>query len=142
MTWIWFALAGALLAAELVTLTIVLSAIAVAAVVAGIVAALDGPLLVQALAFAVSGTGLTLAALPYARKVRALPGTATGIQAMRGKQAVVIAEVRLGQGRAKIGGETWSARPLDPTREFPEGRTVVVAEVEGATLVVYDPEDL
>ncbi len=43
-------------------------------------------------------------------------------------------------GRVKVGGESWAARPLDPSRTIPAGTCVAVAKVDGASLVVYEQE--
>ncbi len=44
---------------------------------------------------------------------------------------------RLG-GRVKIGGEVWSARTLDEHQVIEPGARVEVAQIEGATAVVYE----
>ena len=41
-------------------------------------------------------------------------------------------------GRVKIGGEVWSARALDEHAVIEPGARVQVAEIEGATALVYE----
>ena len=40
-------------------------------------------------------------------------------------------------GRVKIGGEIWSARALDGDQVLEPGMNVQVAEIQGATALVY-----
>lgn len=142
MAIVWFVLAGGLVVAELMTLTVVLSAIAVAAAIAGVVALLDGPVVLQLVVFAAAAPGLAFAAHPLAKRLKSAPGPATGVAALLGRPAVVTDVVTEAGGRVQLGGESWAARPLDPTRTYISGTSVVVAEVNGATVVVYDSEDL
>jgi membrane protein implicated in regulation of membrane protease activity len=64
----------------------------------------------------------------------------TGIAALAGRPATVTTAVDRTGGRVKLGGESWAARALDPTVALPIGAVVHVAEVDGATLVVYQSE--
>ena len=41
-------------------------------------------------------------------------------------------------GRVKIGGEVWSARAFDSAQVLEPGSRVQVAEIEGATALVYE----
>ncbi|MGB8651790.1 MAG: NfeD family protein [Mycobacteriales bacterium] len=138
---VWLVVAGALLVAELLTLTLVLGLLSGAAAVTAVVALLGAPLAGQVAAFAVSGAALLLLVRPLARRHRAGPAITTGAAALTGRTALVLVEVTDHTGRVKVGGESWSARPLVPGTTVPVGATVAVATVEGATLVVY-PEEI
>ena len=41
-------------------------------------------------------------------------------------------------GRVKIGGEVWSARAYDEDQVLEPGARVEVAEIDGATALVYE----
>ena len=51
---------------------------------------------------------------------------------------VVVERVDGNGGRVKIGGEVWSARALDEHSVIEPGARVQVAEIEGATALVYE----
>ena len=58
-------------------------------------------------------------------------------EALTGKQALVLEEVAEHAGQIKLGGEVWTARPLDTHRGVPAGTTVTVMQIDGATAVVW-----
>ena len=62
----------------------------------------------------------------------------TGTAALVGARAVVLERVDGDGGRVKIGGEVWSARTLDEHSVIEPGAHVQVAEIEGATALVYE----
>ncbi len=64
------------------------------------------------------------------------PDLRTGIEALKGRQAVVVERVDGRDGRVKLGGEIWSARSYDTSLVFEAGQEVDVVEIEGATAVV------
>lgn len=142
MPWIaWLLIAAALTAAEFVTLTLAFGLLAAAAVVAAVVAGLGGPLLLQILAFAVTGAVGLLVIRPIAhRHMSNPPLVRDGSEALIGRQAVVVEEVTAARGLVKLAGEVWSARALDESQVIPVGATVDVMEIEGATAVVYPRE--
>ncbi|MBC8092032.1 MAG: NfeD family protein [Pseudonocardia sp.] len=57
-------------------------------------------------------------------------------RALEGREGVVVARVDGDGGRVKIGGELWSARPVDADDVIDEGAVVLVVEIKGATAVV------
>ena len=142
MTWIaWVIAAAALGVAEYFTLTLAFGLLAAAALVAAIVAGVGGSLLVQVLAFAITGAGGLLIVRPIARRQMAHPALVReGSYALVGKKAVVIEEVTGTQGLIKPSGEVWSARALDEDHVIPAGTLVDVMEIEGATAIVYPRE--
>ena len=144
MPWIaWLIAAAALGVAEFFTLTLAFGLLAAAAVVAAVVAGLDGPLLVQVLAFAVTAATGLLIVRPIARRQMTHPPVVReGSDALIGKKAVVMEEVTAVRGLIKLSGEEWSARAFDEYQVIPVGALVDVMEIEGAMAIVYPREPL
>jgi len=142
MQWIaWLTAAAALGVAEFFTLTLAFGLLAAAAVVAAVVAGLGGPLLVQVLAFAITGaTGLLIVRPIARRQMTHSPVVREGSDALIGKKAVVMEEVTAVRGLIKLSGEEWSARAFDEYQVIPVGALVDVMEIEGATAIVYPRE--
>jgi membrane protein implicated in regulation of membrane protease activity len=115
-----------------------LGPIAAAAVVAAVAAAVGGPVWLQVAVFGV-GSFASLALLrPLARKHLSMPhAIRTGAAALEGARAIVLQRVDSRGGRVKIGGEEWSARSYVPDEEFDVGAEVEVAQIQGATALVY-----
>jgi membrane protein implicated in regulation of membrane protease activity len=61
----------------------------------------------------------------------------TGAAALEGAKAIVLQRVDGRGGRVKIGGEEWSARSYVADEEFDVGAEVEVAQIQGATALVY-----
>jgi membrane protein implicated in regulation of membrane protease activity len=142
MAWIaWLIVAAALGVAEFFTLTLAFGLLAAAALVAAVVAGVGGSVLVQVLAFAVTGAMGLLIVRPIARRQMSHPPLVReGSYALVGKKAVVVEEVSGTQGLIKLSGEVWSARALDEDQVIPAGALVDVMEIEGATAIVYPRE--
>jgi membrane protein implicated in regulation of membrane protease activity len=142
MAWIaWLIAAAALAVAESFTLTLAFGLLAAAALVAAVVAGLGGPLLVQVLAFAITGAVGLLVVRPIARRqMTRTPLVREGSYALIGKPAVVVEEVSGTHGLIKLSGEVWSARALDEDQVIAAGTLVDVMEIEGATAIVYPRE--
>jgi membrane protein implicated in regulation of membrane protease activity len=116
-----------------------LGPLAVAAVVSAIVAAIGAGIAIQAIVFA----GASLASLavlrPLARAhLHMPPALRTGTAALVGARAVVVQRVDENGGRIRLGGEEWSARAYVPEQVFEPGTHVEVAEIQGATALVYE----
>jgi membrane protein implicated in regulation of membrane protease activity len=133
--------AGVLMLAELFTLTFVLGLFSVAALVAGIAALLGVPVVGELAVFAGASGLLWWLVKPLERAHRRQPALATGTAALTGRKGLVTETVTAHSGRVKLGGESWAARPLNPGLELPAGTHVSVAQVDGATLVVF-PEEI
>ncbi|CAM5686569.1 Membrane protein implicated in regulation of membrane protease activity OS=Streptomyces griseomycini OX=66895 GN=FHS37_000006 PE=4 SV=1 [Streptomyces griseomycini] len=58
------------------------------------------------------------------------------MDALKGRQAVVLERVDGSGGRIKLAGEVWSARALDAGRTYEAGQEVDVVDIEGATAIV------
>jgi membrane protein implicated in regulation of membrane protease activity len=142
MAWIaWLIAAAALGVAEFFTLTLAFGLLAAAALVAAVVAGVGGSVLVQVLAFAVTGAVGLLIVRPIARRqISHPPLVREGSYALVGKKAVVVEEVSGTRGLIKLSGEVWSARALDEDQVIPAGALVDVMEIEGATAIVYPRE--
>ena len=116
-----------------------LGPLAVAAVASAIVAAIGAGIAVQVVVFA----GASLASLavlrPLARAhLRMPPSLRTGTAALVGARAIVVQRVDENGGRIRLGGEEWSARAYVPEQVFEPGAHVEVAEIQGATALVYE----
>jgi len=63
-----------------------------------------------------------------------------GVQGMIGETAIVTRAIGGPHhpGRILARGEEWIAVPLDPSAAIAEGATVVIADVDGGQLVVYE----
>jgi membrane protein implicated in regulation of membrane protease activity len=107
------------------------------AVAAAITAALGGGVVVQVLVFVAVSVALIAVVRPIARRHRSQnPQFASGVDALRGRTAVVLERVDGSGGRIKLAGEIWSARTLDGDISFEPGRQVDVVEIDGASAVV------
>lgn len=110
---------------------------AVGAVAGALTAGLGGGVVLQVLVFVAVSVALLAVVRPIAARHRAqMPQLATGIDALKGKQAVVLERVDGSGGRVKLGGEVWSARALDTGRTYEAGQEVDVVDIEGATAIV------
>jgi membrane protein implicated in regulation of membrane protease activity len=138
---IWLVAAGALLLAELFTLTFVLGLLSTAALAAAVAAAVGAPVAAEVGVFAVTSGALFVVVRPLERRHRRVPALATGTAALAGRTAIVTEAVGDHSGRVRLGGESWPARPLAFGATLPVDSAVVVAKVDGSTLVVY-PEEL
>jgi membrane protein implicated in regulation of membrane protease activity len=116
-----------------------LGPLAIAAVVSAAAAAIGAGIAIQVIVFA----GASLASLavlrPLARAHLRMPPTLrTGTAALVGARAVVVQRVDDNGGRIRLGGEEWSARAYVPDEVFEAGTSVEVAEIKGATALVYE----
>jgi membrane protein implicated in regulation of membrane protease activity len=137
---VWLVVAVLLAVGEIFTPGLFyLGPLAVAAVAAAVAAWIGGGWVVQLLVF-VAGSAASLGVLrPIARRHIRMPSALrTGTAALMGQKAVVLERVDASGGRVKIGGEVWSARAFDERQVLEPGTKVQVAEIEGATALVYE----
>ncbi|THA56499.1 NfeD family protein [Streptomyces sp. A0958] len=137
--WVWWLIGAVGLGIPLVlTAMPEFGMFAVGAVAAAVVAALGGGIVAQVLVFVIVSVALTAVVRAIAGRQRAdrAPQHATGIDALKGRQAVVLERVDGGGGRIKLAGEIWSARALDAGISFEPGQQVDVVDIDGATAVV------
>jgi membrane protein implicated in regulation of membrane protease activity len=142
-SWVlWLIVAAALGTAELMTATLDLLLLAVAALAAAGAGGIGLGIGVQVLAFAVTAAAMITLVRPVARRhLTGHPGLRTGVAALIGREAVVLAPCDRDAGRVRIGGEEWSARSYDPHLLIPAGTRVDVFAIEGATALVHPQED-
>jgi len=136
--WVWWLIGAAGLGIGLViTAMPELGMLAVGAVAAAVVAGLGGDAVMQVAVFAVVSVALIAVVRPIAARHRSQrPQLATGVEALKGKQAVVLERVDGSGGRIKLAGEVWSARALNSELAYEVGQEVDVVDIEGATAIV------
>ncbi|MEU5085600.1 NfeD family protein [Streptomyces sp. NPDC021356] len=136
--WVWWLVGAAALGIPLVVTAMPeFGMLAVGAVAGAIVAGLGFGTVVQVVVFLAVSVALIAVVRPIAaRHSRQSPRLATGIDALKGRQAVVLERVDGSGGRIKLAGEIWSARALDTDRVYEPGAEVDVVDIEGATAVV------
>ncbi|MET7703834.1 NfeD family protein [Streptomyces sp. NPDC005485] len=136
--WVWWLIGAAGLGIALVVTTMPeLGMLAVGAVAATVVARLGGGAVPQVLVFAAVSVALIAVVRPIASRHRnQRPQLATGIEALKGMQAVVLERVDHEGGRIKLAGEVWSARTLGAEQAYEVGQEVDVVDIEGATAIV------
>ncbi|MET8570984.1 NfeD family protein [Streptomyces sp. NPDC004783] len=136
--WVWWLVAAAALGIPLVVTAMPeFGMLAVGGVAAAAASGLGAGLVVQVLVFVLVSVALIAVVRPVAARHRSQrPQLATGVDALKGRQAVVLERVDGNGGRIKLAGEVWSARALDTGRAYEVGQEVDVVDIEGATAVV------
>jgi membrane protein implicated in regulation of membrane protease activity len=137
LSWLIFALA--LAGAELVTGDMFLVMLGGGAVAAAVTAWLtDWPILGDGAVFLVVSVLLVVLVRPALRQ-RLTParGLPTGIEALKGKSAVVLDQVARDAGQVKLDGQIWTARPYNDGDIYEPGDSVTVMHIDGATAVVF-----
>ncbi|MGW2697846.1 NfeD family protein [Streptomyces sp. NPDC001296] len=136
--WVWWLIGAAGLGIGLViTAMPELGMLAAGAVAAAAVGAVGGDAVLQVVVFAVVSVALIAVVRPIAARHRAQrPQLATGIDALKGRHALVLERVDGNGGRIKLAGEVWSARSLDAELAFEVGQEVDVVDIDGATAIV------
>jgi membrane protein implicated in regulation of membrane protease activity len=138
--WALWAIAAVLLAVgEILTPGLFfLGPVALAAVVAAVVAAVGAGAAVQLIVFVLGVLGSLAFLRPIARAHIRMPAMLrTGTAALVGSRAMVLQRVDSNGGRVRIGGEEWSALPYVDGQVLEPGTQVEVAEIKGATALVY-----
>ena len=66
----------------------------------------------------------------------------TNLELIKGEHGLVIEEIDglTGVGRVRVKGQEWAARPAGENRVIPEGREVVVVEIQGVKVLVEEEE--
>ncbi|PRH77501.1 hypothetical protein C6N75_19970 [Streptomyces solincola] len=136
--WVWWLIGAVGLGIPLVlTAMPEFGMFSLGAIAGAVTAALGFGVVAQVLVFVVVSVALIAVVRPIAARHRdARPQHATGVDALRGRQAVVLERVDGDGGRIKLAGEIWSARALDADAVYEPGQKVDVAEIDGATAVV------
>jgi membrane protein implicated in regulation of membrane protease activity len=137
----WFGAAALLAVTELLSMDFVLLMVALGLAGGGVADLLGAPLALQVLVAVIVAMGTLVFVRPsVVRRLHHGPEITTGHAALVGRSAVVTSEITAHGGLVKLAGETWTARPFDDSMVIPEGSTVDVFEIKGATAVVYPVE--
>jgi len=131
--WIWFAIFGALLVAEMLTVHLLFASLALAALAAGLASLLGVSPAIQGFAFAVAGAISLLFLRPIALRHLKRQGSdsATNVDALVGQRAYTTTPVGPTSGQIKLSGEIWSA--ITESEEIASGERVTVISIDGAT---------
>ena len=136
---IWLVFALGLAGAEALTgdmFLLMLSGGALAA--AGSSWLLDLPLWADGAVFLVVSVLLLAVVRPaLRRKLTAGEGLPEPVKALEGKPALVLGRVSQHDGRVKLDGEVWTARPYNAEDVYEPGDQVTVMHIDGATAVVW-----
>ncbi|BBZ14032.1 NfeD family protein [Mycobacterium branderi] len=71
------------------------------------------------------------------RRLTPAVGARTGVEALEGKNALVLDRVARDEGQVKLDGQIWTARPLNDVDVYEPGELVTVVHIDGATAVVW-----
>ncbi|WP_054813015.1 NfeD family protein [Nocardia arizonensis] len=136
---VWLVAGALLAAAEMLTGDLTLLMLGTAALgTAGVSAAAGTSLVTDAVVFGVISAVLLIGVRPaLRRRFGTPPPTLTNVDALPGKSALVLEEVTEHAGRVKLGGEVWTARPMNIDEIYEPGTTVYVMKIDGATAVVW-----
>ncbi|CAL9403175.1 hypothetical protein SUDANB120_01500 [Streptomyces sp. enrichment culture] len=136
--WVWWLIGAVGLGIPLVlTAMPEFGMFAVGALAASATAALGGGIVAQVLVFVIVSVALTAVVRSIANRSRhQRPQHRSGIDALKGRTAVVVERVDGSGGRVKLAGEIWSARALDADAAYEPGSQVDVVDIDGATAVV------
>jgi membrane protein implicated in regulation of membrane protease activity len=99
---------------------------------------LNPPIWVDGAVFLVVSVLLLVLVRPVLRR-RLTPakGLPTGVEALEGKNALVLDRVARDEGQVKLDGQVWTARPMNEGDVFEPGDQVTVLHIDGATAVVW-----
>jgi membrane protein implicated in regulation of membrane protease activity len=135
----WIVVAAAFGIGEMLTGGFYLLPFAVGAL-GGVIAGLAGAgTAIQIVLFLVASMAASGIVRPIARRhVTMPPQIRTGTAALIGTRALVIDRVAAHEGRVRIGGEVWTARPYLDGEVLEPGQHVHVVEIRGATALVAE----
>lgn len=137
MEWLWWIGAALVLALiEILSLDFVFVMFAGGALAGAAANAAGAPLWVQIVVFAVVSIFLLFVLRPVLVRRVHPAHTETNTAAHVGRTGAVLQDVTTTSGRIKLVGEVWSARSVEGAPVLPEGSTVRVVRIDGATAVV------
>lgn len=134
--WVWLALAGGFLIAEILTMSLIFLSFSIAAIVGAAAAALWGDSPAQWIGFSLAAL-LTLSIFrPLMRKYlfRRSSDSKTGVDALIHLDATSLTEITTSSGFIRLRDETWSARC--EVGSIPESALVTVTRIDGAVAMV------
>jgi membrane protein implicated in regulation of membrane protease activity len=134
---LWIILAIVFLAVEFGTVALISLWFVGGSVAALAVCLLGGPLRLQVLVFGLVSLALLLLVRPFLKKYIDPKKVRTNVDAMRGRQAVLLETVDnlAATGSLELSGVVWTARSADGS-VIPAGTVVTVQGVEGVKLLV------
>lgn len=134
---LWIILAIVFLAVEFGTVALISLWFVGGSVAALAVCLLGGPLWLQVLIFGLISLALLLLVRPFLKKYIDPKKVRTNVDAMRGRQAVLLETVDnlAATGSLELSGVVWTARSADGS-VIPAGTVVTVQGVEGVKLLV------
>ncbi|MGH3366406.1 MAG: NfeD family protein [Nocardioidaceae bacterium] len=134
----WFGAAALLAVAELLSMDFVLLMVALGLAGGGVAGLIGASLAVQILVAVAVAMGTLIFVRPsVVRRLHSGTEITTGHAALVGRTAVVTEQITAHGGLVRLAGEIWTARPFDASLVIPEGATVDVFEIDGATAVVF-----
>lgn len=140
MTWlvIWLVIMVILVIIEFCGLSLLTIWFAIAALISGILAALNVPLWIQWIVFAVVSFLLFAFVRPQCKKIFDRKRRDDEVYALVGKRGIVISEIDnlRGIGQVNVMGREWSAMSREKDVIFPRGTVVDVVGVRGHKLVI------
>lgn len=141
---IWLSIAMVLGVLELFSLDLVLLMLAAGALAGMGVSLVPGSeLWMQVLAAVATSVAMLAVVRPtFVKRLHGGPDLKQGFEALVGEEGFTVAEITAHDGRIKVGGEIWTARPYDETAVIPVGAKVRVYEIRGATAYVDEVPQL
>lgn len=99
---------------------------------------IDWPVWADGLVFLIVSVLLLAVVRPtLRRRLTPAKGPVMGVQALEGKNALVLDRVAHDAGQVKLDGQVWTARPLNEGDVYEPGQSVTVVHIDGATAVVF-----
>ena len=134
--WIWLALAGGFLIAEILTMSLIFLSFSIAAIVGAAAAALWADSPAQWIVFSIAALLTLFIFRPLMRKYlfRRSSDSKTGVDALIHLDATSLSEITTSSGFIRLRDETWSARC--EVGSIPESVVVSVIRIDGAVAMV------
>lgn len=141
--YVWVIAFIVLAAIEIVTFQLVTVWFAIGAIAAFIASLLHGSLEVQLVVFLIVSFLLLLLVRPIAGRCLRTQPTKTNVDSLIGETATVTARIhnQEGFGKAKLGGQEWTAAASKDEDVFEPGTKVRVAAIRGVKLIVKKTEE-
>ncbi len=140
MQWlyIWIGVLVICVILEAATMQLTCIWFAIGALCAWIVSIIKGPVWLQVAVFILVSAVTVILTRPLALKYLKPKMQKTNVDAVPGKEGIVVADVRPleGIGQIKVEGMVWSAKPENETDQFNVGDRVKVVRIEGVKAVI------
>jgi len=135
----WLGLSILLTICEMASLDLILEMFAVGALAGMLTSFATDSVVVQVLVFVAVSVGMLFVVRPsVVKRLHRGPDLVLGPAALIGKQVVTTQRLSASSpGQIKIDGSYWTALPYDETLVIPEGSTVEVLRIKGATAYVH-----